>query len=127
MLRTVTCTRLGGRGFKGIICTTPDFKPGDQAPDGYLDWQEWADVQYKAGLRQKECGRCGKWKYPQELSDQIDTHEAKSRKGPVIVETVVCLNCATPNDLISGSMISDLLDKLRAESSDRGYRIMTAA
>lgn len=73
----MTCTRLSGRGISGIICTTPDFKPGDQAPDGYLAWHEWAEVQHKAGLRQKECGRCGKWKYPQELSDQIDRHEVK--------------------------------------------------
>ena len=98
----MTCTRLGGRRFSGIICTTPDFKPGDQAPEGYLAWHEWAEVQYKAGLRQKECGRCGKWKYPQELSDQIDRHEAKSRKGPVIVETAVCLKCIAPNAGING-------------------------
>ena len=95
----MTCTILSGRGFSGIICTTPDFKPGDQAPEGYLTWHEWAEVQHKAGLRQKECGRCGKFKYPQELSDQIDRHEAKSRKGPVTVETAVCLHCVTPNAL----------------------------
>ena len=93
----MTCTRLSGRGFNGIICTTPDFKPGDQAPEGYLAWHEWAEVQHKAGLRQKECGRCGKWKYPQELSDQHDRLEAQSRKGPVTVITPVCNNCATPN------------------------------
>ena len=93
----MTCTRLSSRGFSGIICTTPDFAPGDQAPEGYLAWHEWAEVQHKAGLRQKECGRCGKWKYPQELSDQIDRHEAKSRKGLVTVETAVCLHCVTPN------------------------------
>ncbi len=53
----MTCTRLSSRGFSGIICTTPDFKPGDQAPEGYLAWHEWAEVQHKAGLRPKECGR----------------------------------------------------------------------
>ena len=94
----MTCTRLRGRWFNGgIVCTTPDFKPGDQAPEGFLAWHEWAEVQHKAGLRQKECGRCGKWKYPQELSDQTDRYEAKSRKGPVIVEMPVCNNCATTN------------------------------
>ena len=92
----MTCTRLSSRGFSGIICTTPDYKPGDQAPEGYLAWHEWAEVQHKAGLRQNECGRCGKWKYPQELSDQIDRHEAKSRKGLGTVETAVCLHCVTP-------------------------------
>ena len=75
----------------------PDFNPGDQAPEGYLDWHEWAEVQHKAGLRQKECGRCGKWKYTQQLSDQIDRIEAKSRKGLVTVESAVCLNCVTTN------------------------------
>ena len=93
----MTCTRLSGRGFSGIICTTPDFNPGDQAPEGYLAWHEWAEVQYKAGLLQKECGRCGKWKYPQEMSEKIDRHEAKSREGPVTVETAVCLKCMTRN------------------------------
>lgn len=73
------------------------YKPGDLPPEGYLAWHEWAEVQHKAGLRQKECGRCGKWKYPQELSGQIDRHEAKSRKGPVTVEAAVCLKCAGHN------------------------------
>lgn len=92
----MTCIRLNSRGFSGIICTTPDFKPGDPAPEGYLAWHEWAEVQHKAGLRQKQCGRCGKWNYPQELSEQIDRVEAKSRKGPVILETSVCLKCSNP-------------------------------
>ena len=62
-----------------------------------MAWHEWAEIQHKAGLRQKECGRCGRWKYPQELSDQHDRLEAQSRKGPVTVITPVCNNCATPN------------------------------
>lgn len=78
----------------GIVCVTPEFKPGDQAPEGYLAWHEWAEVQHKAGLRQKECGRCGLWKYPQELSDLVDRHEAQSRKGSVTIETAVCNNYA---------------------------------
>ena len=44
----MTCTRIAG----GIICHQPDFQPGDQAPEGYLAWHEWAEVQHKAGLRQ---------------------------------------------------------------------------
>lgn len=94
----MTCIRIPG----GVMCVQPTFNPGDQAPDGYLAWHEWADVQHKAGLRQKECGRCGKWRYPQELSGTIDRHEAKSRRGPVTVETPVCLKCETPNTQISG-------------------------
>ena len=53
----MTCTRING----AIVCETPDFKPGDLPPDGYLAWHEWAEVQ--------------------------------SRKGPVVVETVVCTEC----------------------------------
>ena len=49
------------------------YKAGDPAPSGYLQQSEWAEVQLKAGLRQKECGRCGKWKFPQELSDVSDS------------------------------------------------------
>jgi len=81
----------------GVMTVAGDYKPGDQPPTGYLDWHEWAEVQHKAGLRQKECGRCGKWKYPQELSDQTDRHEMQSRKGPVTVATPVCNKCVSPN------------------------------
>ena len=85
----MTCIRVHG----GIVCVQPEFKPGDQAPEGYLAWHEWAEVQHKAGLRQKQCGRCEKWKYPQELSDKIDIFKAKTRKGPVTVESPVCNEC----------------------------------
>lgn len=78
----------------GVMHVGGDYKPGDQAPNGYLDFHEWAEVQHKAGLRQRECGRCGKWKFPQELSDQIDSTNMQSRKGPVVLSTVVCNNCA---------------------------------
>jgi len=47
----------------------PDFKPGDPAPTGYLDWHEWASVQYRSGLRQRRCGGCGKCLFPQEFKD----------------------------------------------------------
>jgi len=61
----MTCIRING----GIVCVQPTFKPGDQAPAGYLAWNEWAEVQLKAGLRQKTCERCWKWKFPQEMND----------------------------------------------------------
>lgn len=70
------------------------YKPGDPEPEGYLARHEWAEVQHKAGLRQKQCGRCGLWHYPQQLSDQIDRVDMQSREGPVTVATVVCLKCA---------------------------------
>ena len=75
------------------ILAQADYKPGDQAPEGYLAWHEWADTQHKAGLRQKECGRCGKWFYPQELSAVVDECVMHSRKGLVTVETPVCNGC----------------------------------
>ena len=75
------------------------MKPGDQAPEGCLAWHEWAEVQHKAGLWKKQCGRCGKWKYPQELSDNTDQYTAHhKKKGPVKLETAVCLKCATNVD-----------------------------
>jgi hypothetical protein len=74
-----------------ILTVSGDYKPGDMPPSGYLAWYEWAEVQHKAALRQVECGRCGKWRYPQELSDVVDTFTAKDRRGkPVIVTTPVC-------------------------------------
>jgi hypothetical protein len=54
------------------------YKPGDPPPGGYLNWHAWAEVQDKAGLRQKKCRQCGLWKFPQELSG------------------LTCLGCSTP-------------------------------
>lgn len=92
------CKRIPG----ALILEQADYKPGDLPPEGYLAWHEWAEVQRKAGVKQVECGRCGKWQTPQELSDQIDRHEAKSRKGPITVTTPVCAKCATPNADVTG-------------------------
>lgn len=47
------------------------YKPGDPAPDGHLNWHAWADVQHKAGLRQKKCGMCGLWDLVNELLDRL--------------------------------------------------------
>jgi len=82
-----------------------DYKPGEQAPDGYLAWHEWAEVQHKAGLRQKQCGRCGLWRYPQELDNVTTKWEARTRGGKMVKQELpVCLKCTavagskTPND-----------------------------
>lgn len=56
------------------------FKPGDPPPSGYLDWHEWARVQHKAGLRQKQCRECGLWRYPQETCCG-DCEAARSAPG----------------------------------------------
>lgn len=85
------------------------YKPGDQAPEGYLAWHEWAEVQHKAGLRQRKCGRCGLYCYPQQLSALIDRQELtglrKRKPTRHVLETPVCNVCAalpdskTPNAL----------------------------
>ena len=46
------------------IIDSGTYKPGDLPPEGYVQWHEWAHVQYKAGLRQKKVD--GKWYFPQE-------------------------------------------------------------
>jgi hypothetical protein len=53
-------------------------KPGDPPPVGYQDWQDWAHVQTKAGLKQRQCVRCKLWNFPQELAS---------------TEPVVCRDC----------------------------------
>lgn len=90
----MTCLQINTAKVKAIVCITDAYLPGDPAPEGYLAWHEWAEVQHKSGLRQKECGRCGKWRYPQELSDQHDRTQMQSRKGPVTLMTPVCVTCA---------------------------------
>ena len=57
------------------------YEPGEQAPQGYLAWHEWAWAQHKAGLRQTQCGCCGLWYYPQELIGTRNNTE------------IVCLTC----------------------------------
>ena len=44
------------------------YKPGDLPPTGYLEWHEWAEVQRKAGIKQRQSAKCGLWKTPQELA-----------------------------------------------------------
>lgn len=91
----MTCTRIPG----GIVCHTQKFRPGDQVPEGYLAWHEWAEVQHKAGLRQKQCGRCGLWRFPQQLSALVDSTEVTGlrKRQPFrrTLETPVCNDCAT--------------------------------
>ncbi len=53
--------------MKVLLDIGGDFAPCSQPPSGYMDWHAWAAVQHKAGLRQRECPTCGKWRYPQEM------------------------------------------------------------
>jgi hypothetical protein len=48
----------------------PNYKGGDPAPSGYLEWHEWARTQLRAGLRQRRCPKCRLYKFPQELSGE---------------------------------------------------------
>lgn len=84
-------------GF-GVISFANEYKPGDTRPEnaGYGDWFEWAEVQHKAGLVQKCCGRCVKWKFPQELSGEIDETPVFNKRGRQIGidKSPICIGCA---------------------------------
>lgn len=83
-------------GGVAIVSIGGEYEPGSQPPttQGYLDMEEWFNVQRKAGLRQVECGRCGRWKFPQELSGTVDNSTAHKRDGtPVAIESPVCNDC----------------------------------
>lgn len=83
---SVACMLIGGT-----------YKPGDPAPEGYLAWHEWAGVQYKAGLRQVPCGTCNRWCFPQELSDQTVSLQARQSRDWPVLHTIterICLRCA---------------------------------
>lgn len=80
------------------ILAQETYKPGDQAPEGYLEWHEWAEAQHKAGLRQKQCVKCGLWRYPQELSAEWIMWEGITARGRKVKQMApVCLKCVTPN------------------------------
>ena len=70
------------------------YKAGDPAPEGYLAWHEWAEAQHKAGLRQKQCGRCGLWRFPQQLSgEQVLWRGFTSRGKAVERMEPLCTTC----------------------------------
>ena len=80
-----------------FISITDDYKAGDLPPENgsYLEWSAWADAQHKAGIKQVECGKCGKWKTPQEL----DTEKLKStvfdkNMEEIEIEEPHCIDCA---------------------------------
>jgi hypothetical protein len=76
------------------INATPDYKPGDLPPEGYLQWHAWADVQLKAGIKQVECPTCAKWQTPQELSTHEITSMVKDRRGREFAQSAFqCAKC----------------------------------
>lgn len=91
--------RLNAAGVTAILTHQDGWKPGDQPPDDpndYLGWHAWAAVQWKSGLRQKQCGKCGLWRFPQELSDQTVTTTMYTKRFRHEVKQVapVCRKCA---------------------------------
>jgi hypothetical protein len=82
-----------------ILTEQSGWKKGDQPPASkhdYLGWHAWAEVQHKAGLRQTECGKCGRWQFPQELSGKTTTAEATRRNGQKVkIVAPVCNACDT--------------------------------
>lgn len=87
--------------FEAVCILEQDaYKPGDQPPEGYLAWHEWAEVQRKAGIKQAECGKCGLWKTPQELSAEVREFVVKDTHGSRIIRRyAVCNKCASGADL----------------------------
>ena len=71
------------------------YKAGDLPPTEYLAWHEWAMVQIKAGIKQKQCGRCGLWRTPQELSVKVDVAMLRVKSATAVdVVSAVCKTCA---------------------------------
>jgi hypothetical protein len=100
---TAESRRLGSLVGRVCLDVGLDFKPGDLPPDGYLAWHEWAEVQEKAGLKQVKCGKCGLFKYPQELSNETVTLRARTRLGAVVTwPEPVCIKCAANNSMTGG-------------------------
>lgn len=66
------------------ILIMPTYKPGDPEPMGYLQWHEWAAVQWKSGLRQRQCGACGRYCFPQSMSEKVVRWEAHTSAGDVM-------------------------------------------
>lgn len=77
-----------------LMLVGAEYKPGDQAPSGYLAWHEWADVQHKAGLRQRQCCACGKWAYPQQIASDREFIYKTSRGKELRRLEPVCNACA---------------------------------
>lgn len=76
----------------GIV---PDYKPGDDPPDGYVQWHAWADAQHNAGLSQTRCVICGLANYPQELTTlYVITEGIDARTGDTVRgHQGVCKEC----------------------------------
>jgi hypothetical protein len=54
--------------YPQILCILQqrNYNPGDPAPEGYVDWFEWVEVQTRAALKPTWCPDDRLWKFPQE-------------------------------------------------------------
>lgn len=87
------------RGYIVHICGTREYRPGDPAPVAYAEWHAWAAVQHRAGLRQRRCGDCGLWRYPQELTGRERVaHPVRGDGVAVAVRSPICKKCAAGGD-----------------------------
>ena len=94
-----------------VVCILEQatYKPGDLPPTGYLEWHEWAEVQRKAGIKQRQCAKCGKWKTPQEMS----------RRQPMIDMRVISLPvCAQCDD--SGKIPANPAESQQYQPDNKG-------
>ncbi len=80
------------RNYGCRILDDSDHQAGDPQPEGYLAWHAWADTQDKAGLRQRRCSNCCKFKYPQELG-KPSTSTAITLVGFLDVVDEICIEC----------------------------------
>jgi hypothetical protein len=85
--------------MKFKVDESPHFKPGDMPPPGYIERQEWAAVQMKAGLKQRTCGFCSLYCFPQELSGEEIRTRATTSRGLIVNRVVpICRKCKERRD-----------------------------
>ena len=105
----IKTTKNGRQRIVGWLSFVGEYKPGDQPPDGYIDRQEWAKVQLKAGLKQERCSRCCRWRFPQQISSVTQETEVAYRTKrdainetnpiEIVVNVIVCNDCATQKSI----------------------------
>ena len=96
----MTTERIPFGDGEAILTHHDDLRVGGPPPSSrhdYLGWHAWAETQHKAGLRQKQCGKCGRWFYPQELSDvtmRTTMFKDKAQTKLITIVSPVCRGCS---------------------------------
>ena len=87
-----------GDGY-AVVTEQENWSVGSQPPkekSDYLGWHEWASIQQKGKLCQSQCGKCGLWRFPQELSEKTVEHVGyrdKTMTKPVKSLAKICNEC----------------------------------